>query len=140
MKKLLRIVYALDWLISLGTLALGLYWQNWWMVAGGILGLGLAYLKPAARIQAVLEKRFLASKRRVDDSTEVLAADAFYKKHLGDTTEAPETVAAPAPRTFRATLPAYSQVLLSASRHNALNPGHFNQAPHEEVSTNSRYF
>ena len=40
-----------DWALGAGSLAYGIYAQSWWWIAGGIIGLGLAWYDPGTRIR-----------------------------------------------------------------------------------------
>lgn len=127
MNKLLRIFVALDWLVGGLSIIVGLYLQNWWVVAGGVLGLLAAYFKPAVIIKAKLEKKFLRKKVKTEDSAVALAEDNFYAQVLG--AEAGDVVEpAPAlpqvPRAYPDPLPPYAGIYLSKNRHNQVLPQH----------------
>lgn len=124
MEKLFKLLSAMDWLVSGGSVAYGLYAQNWWYVAGGLLGLGLAYYRPSERIRAVIEKRFLHKKARTDDSAVAQAEDVFYASVLGQLQDASAPSVSTGPRHYHDTLPAYGRVLLSGSKHNQLRAEH----------------
>lgn len=125
MEKLFKLLAAMDWLVSGGSVAYGLVTQNWWYVAGGVLGLCLAFYRPSERIRAVLEKRFLRKKARTDDSAVAQAEDVFYASVLGQLQdESAPAAAATGPRQYHDTLPAYGRVLLSGSKHNQLRAEH----------------
>ncbi len=127
MQKLIKALSALDWVVGTLSLAWGLYSGNAWFIAGGALGLVTAYYKPAVRIQAALEKRFLRKKPANADNVKVQAEDAFYANMLGTDVETPATPAAvvAAAPDFTRTLPA-GPVLVNSSRHNLLKPTHLN--------------
>lgn len=124
MQKFIKALSALDWIVGTLTLVWGLYSGNSWFIAGGVLGLMTAYFKPAMRVQAALEKRFLRKKPNHGDSSKVQAEDAFYANMLGNDTAAPAP-AEPVAVNFSRALVA-GPVLVSGSRHNLLKPGHLN--------------
>jgi hypothetical protein len=127
MDKLLRIFVALDWLVGGLSILVGLYLQNYWVVAGGTLGLLAAYFKPAVIIKNKMEKKFLRKKKKTEDSDVALAEDTFYAQVLG-AEAAEKVVAAPAvpqaPRAYPDLLPPYAGVFLSKNRHNQVLPQH----------------
>lgn len=127
MDKLLRIFTTMDWLVGGLSIVIGLYLQNWWVVAGGFVGLAAAYFKPALIIKAKLEKKFLRKKAKTDDSAVSQAEDVFYAQMLGqqlpDEVVKQETVSLP-PRTYRDSLPPYAGIYLSGSRHNQVSVRH----------------
>lgn len=125
MDKLLRIFVALDWLVGGLSILVGLYLQNWWVVAGGVLGLLAAYFKPAVIIKTKLEKKFLRKKVKTEDSDVALAEDTFYAQVLGAEAGeaiAPAPVVPQVPRAYTDPLPPYAGVYLSKSRHNQVLP------------------
>jgi len=127
MEKLLSIFNALDWLVGGLSILVGLYMQNWWLVAGGALGLLAAYFKPAVIIKNKLEKKFLRKKAKTDDSGAALAEDTFYAQVLGSAAgevAEPEPVVPQAPRAYPDPLPAYAGIYLSSSRHNRVQLQH----------------
>lgn len=142
MEKLFKLLAAMDWLVSGGSVAYGLLTQNWWYVAGGVLGLCLAFYRPSERIRAVLEKRFLRKKTRTDDSAVAQAEDVFYASVLGQLQDESAPSVAAGPRHYHDTLPAYNRVLLSGSKHNQLRPEHVQKLALEPdvLSQAPRYF
>lgn len=130
MDKLLRIFTAFDWVLGSGSLLLGLYLSNYWLVAGGVLGLLAAYYKPAQRIKTRLEKKLLAGRKRTtDDSGQVLAQDAFYAQVLGtgsseDDAPSPAEAVSFVPRNYGGTVTSYGDVFLSGSKHNMARANH----------------
>ena len=117
----------MDWLVGGLSIVVGLYLQNWWVVAGGFVGLAAAYFKPAMIIKAKLEKKFLRKKAKTDDSAVARAEDVFYAQMLGqqnlDDAVAQEPVAL-SPRTYQDALPPYAGIYLSGSRHNQVSVRH----------------
>lgn len=116
----------MDWLVGGLSILVGLYLQNWWVVAGGFMGLAAAYFKPALIIKEKLEKKFLRKKAKTDDSDVAQAEDVFYAQMLGqplDETAVQETVTL-SPRTYRDALPPYAGIYLSGSRHNQVSVRH----------------
>jgi hypothetical protein len=112
MDKLLRIFTALDWLVGSVCLVTGVWTQNWWLAAGGLLGLVAAWYKPALRIKAVLDKKFVKKKTSSAETEAVLTEDLFYAEALkaaGPSEKADFTRVLP-------TGPAY----LTKSKHNIL--------------------
>lgn len=126
MDKLLRIFVALDWLVGGLSILVGLYMQNWWIVAGGALGLLAAYFKPAVIIKNKMEKKFLRKKVKTEDSDVALAEDTFYAQVLGaEESEVEPSPAVPlAPRAYPDPLPPYAGVFLSKNKHNQVLPQH----------------
>ena len=128
MNKLISYLSALDWLVSGCTLALGLYQQNVLLIGVGVLGLLLAWFKPAARVKAYLEKRFLRKKAVHSDTQAVLAEDAFYAQVLDDGALDPAPAVSDTPANFSANLPA-GALRFSGHRHNLVQARHLNLAP-----------
>lgn len=64
MKQLLRILSLVDYSVGIATLAYAAYAQSWLWAAAGILGLVIAWLKPAVRIRAWVERTFTPKRRR----------------------------------------------------------------------------
>jgi len=127
MDKLLRIFVALDWLVGGLSILVGLYLQNYWVVAGGALGLLAAYFKPAVIIKNKMEKKFLRKKVKTEDSDVALAEDTFYAQVLGAEAGdevAPAPVVPQVPRAYPDPLPPYAGVFLSKNRHNQVLPQH----------------
>jgi hypothetical protein len=122
--KTLKLLGYLDWVLGLGTIAWGLYFQSPLIAASGVLGLAVAYFKPAERIKARMEKRMLRKKTKPHDTASVLAEEAFYAKALGRT-DGPgiESVAPAAPVVVRGSLPP-SVAFISANPHNMVKPSH----------------
>ena len=125
MNKLLKLLSTLDWVMGAGSIALGIYWNNYWLVAGGVLGLFAAYYKPAMLIKNLLEKKFLRKNTGSSDTQKALAEDEFYAQMLQDevspvtaSVSTPEGQAGPVNygRSWQAGV-----VLLSGSRHNVLS-------------------
>lgn len=126
MNNLIKYFSALDWFLSGVTVALGIYQQNPYVIAGGLLGLALAWYGPAARIKAKLEKKFLRKKEKPSDTGAVLAEDAFYAQVLQTAPVAVKLVDTPSiPLNFSGNL-APGTLYLSANRHNAVQPRHLN--------------
>lgn len=128
MNKLISYLSALDWLVSGCTLALGLYQQNVLLIGVGVFGLLLAWLKPAARVKAYLEKKFLRKKTAQSDTQAVLAEDAFYAQVLDDDGAEPSPAVSDTPANFSANLPA-GALRFSGHRHNLVQARHLNLAP-----------
>ncbi len=125
MDKFLKIFNKLDWAMGGGTVVVGMYLQNWWLVAGGGVGLLAAWYKPAERIKRKLESKFLRKKTVTSDAQKVQAEDEFYAQ-MG-VAEAPLSTAEPVSETVSYTRSMRSgPVHLSISRHNVLKPEHFN--------------
>jgi hypothetical protein len=57
--KLLKVFGYLDYAVSAGALAYGLYAQSWLYIAAGLLGFVLAYLKPAEWLKNRLTSKFI---------------------------------------------------------------------------------
>jgi hypothetical protein len=129
MQKLIKLLSALDWVGSTIFVVVGLKQSNWWLVSGGVLGLGLAYLKPAERIRAALFKRFVhKTDKGVAMTEEHLEDEAFYAQILGATPELiPEEKPMGPSRTFASPAPAYGPTFVGPSKHNQLRPQHFGQ-------------
>lgn len=121
MKPLIRYLNRLDLVLSLGSLGWGLWFQNYWALAGGVLGLLMTWYNPAEKLQAKLQAKFLRKGPPPSDASALLAEDLFYRP-TGDATDsdaAPAEVPAPS-----ASLPTYSlgplppSVYLNPSKHN----------------------
>jgi hypothetical protein len=129
MNKLISHLSALDWLVSGSTLAFGIYQQNLLLIGLGVLGLLLAWYKPAARFKSHLEKKFLRKKVAQSDTGAILAEDAFYSEVLGAET-APDAILArgsETPTNFRGTLQP-GTLYFSSHRHNLVHNRHMNLA------------
>ncbi len=147
MTKVLRFFNYFDWFVACGTLLVGLYLLNGWVIASGLLGLALAWYKPAERIKKRLEKTLLRKPAKVEDSAHTQGEDAFYANVLGtagtasDGTDSPAAapVAAPsgAATAMAFGLRGYSSVRLSVSKHNQLSPEAFELGT---MSSETRYF
>lgn len=127
MSKLIQFFSALDWLVGSFSLALGLYSGNAWLIAGGAIGLVAAYFKPAVRIQAYLEKKFIRKKKPGEDSEVAMAEDRFYREMLGDGDEPLALADAAAParaRTFADAPVPYGPLYISQNKHNRLSRSH----------------
>jgi len=133
MDKLIRLLGTLDWLVAIGTLLVGLYLKNGWVIASGLLGLGLAWYQPARRIKAVLEKKFLRKMKPGELATaQVQHDEAFYAQVLGADESAAQAVpagealtAAPSRTYASAPLP-YRGMYIGRRKHNLLRAEHFN--------------
>lgn len=68
----------LDWFVGGAFLVVGLYVQNWWIVAGGIVGLLSAYYQPALYLKNKLEQKLLAKGAATSDNAITVAEEAFY--------------------------------------------------------------
>ncbi|MNR71537.1 hypothetical protein D3C71_21670 [compost metagenome] len=124
MEKLLRFLGALDWVVATGTLVAAAILQSWWLAAAGALGLCTAYLQPAKRIRAWIEKRFVRKPDNGAASTaQVQHDDAFYAQVLGQADELPVAAAAPK-RTYASPPVPYAGMRLSRSKHNRLRVEH----------------
>lgn len=131
MEKTLKLLSAFDWILSAGTLAVGLYLQNWLIVGAGCLGLLVAWYGPAARLKAYLAKRFLRKTGAVkNDSGAVAQDDAFYEQALA--TDAPTV--APAPTDYSRPMSG-GRVFLHGSAFNQLKAPHL-RLEHSEHSGN----
>jgi hypothetical protein len=42
---------AFDWLLGIASLGYGIYAHSWWWIAGGVIGLALAWYDPGTRIR-----------------------------------------------------------------------------------------
>lgn len=57
--KLIKILGYVDYALSLAVLAYGVYVQSWLYGVAGVVGLVIAYLKPAERLKVVLQKKLI---------------------------------------------------------------------------------
>lgn len=133
MDKLIRLLGTLDWLVAIGTLLVGLYLKNGWVVASGVLGLGLAWYQPARRVKAVLEKKFLRKMKPGELATaQVQHDEAFYSQVLGadespvQAEPAGEAQTARPARTYASAPLPYRAMLIGRRKHNLLRVQHFN--------------
>ncbi len=83
MDKFLKIFNKVVWLVAFGSLGAGLYLDNGWLLAGGVLGMGTAWYKPAERVKKVLEKKMLRKTPAPSDTHKVLAQDDFEPQQVG---------------------------------------------------------
>ena len=131
MNKLLNALSKLDWVLALGTLAYGAYHRDWLILSAGVLGVAVAWYRPADKVKVALEKYFLAKKRPKDDSAKLLQEEAFYAEALQETQSDLAAISEPegppsAPSAdFRRALGGYASVRLNPSRHNQLSPAAF---------------
>jgi hypothetical protein len=124
MEKLIRYLGALDWLLATGTVAVGLWLQNWLLVAFGIAGMLMAYLQPAKRVNAYITKRMTRKRDPSAASTaQVQQDEAFYQEVLGEVLTADAGGSTPA-RTYASAPVPYGPTYLSASKHNQLKRPH----------------
>lgn len=56
---------VIDWSLAIGTIAYGLYEQTWWIVAMGVLGLGMAWYNPASRVRGWIGSK-MTTRRKLD--------------------------------------------------------------------------
>ena len=81
MEKALKYLSLTDWLLSIGTLVVGAYLQNLYIIGAGVFGLLMAWYSPAKRIKAAMSKKFLRKTPQTrTDEVHVAADDAFYEK------------------------------------------------------------
>lgn len=80
-QRLLFIFNKLDWFVGAAFLVVGLIVQNWWLVAGGVVGLISAYFQPAAKLKDKLEQKLLTKAAVHSDNALTLAEDAFYANY-----------------------------------------------------------
>lgn len=134
MNKLLKILNKLDWAVGGGTLLVGLYLLNGWIVASGVLGLLVAWYKPAERVKKKLEAKFLRKKTVTSDVHKVQAEDEFYAQ-MGVTEPEPQSQPLPpANAVSYSNALSSGPVLISSSRHNQLKPDHLNLAASQATS------
>ncbi|KWU24752.1 hypothetical protein [Burkholderia cenocepacia] len=129
MDKLIRYLGTLDWVVAVCTLLAGLYFRNWWVVASGVFGVGIAYYQPAVRVKALLEKKFLRKMKPGELATSQVQQDeAFYAQVLGDENpaEAVEPVQPRTPRTYASAPIPYRGTFVGRRKHNMLKVEHFN--------------
>jgi len=133
MNKLLKILNKLDWVVGAGTVLVGLYLLNGWVVASGVLGLLVAWYKPAERIKKKLEAKFLRKKTVASDVHKVQAEDEFYAQ-MGVTEPELSQPKAPVTAVSYSNSLSSGPVLISSSRHNQLKVDHLNLAGAEAPS------
>lgn len=83
LNKLLFLFNKLDWFAGGTLLVVGLYLQNWWLVAGGVTGLLSAYFQPAAWLSQRLQEKILAKGVPLSENGVLTQEDEFYAQHLG---------------------------------------------------------
>lgn len=72
MQKIITFLSKLDYVVALGCIAWGLYYSDYWIVLAGVMGLFLAKLNLASRVQKRLEK-YLVKKKSTEDHSALLA-------------------------------------------------------------------
>lgn len=118
MSKLLKNISAIDWILSIGTILVGIYMQSSMLIAGGTLGLGIAWYNPAARLKAHLGKKFLRKTAARSDASSVAKDDQFYAEPALQAPAEPE--APPAVPDFSRGLTA-GALYLHSSPHNQIS-------------------
>lgn len=134
--KALKALNRLDWFVAAGTVAVGLYLLNYWVIGSGLIGLAAAWYKPADRIKARLEKKFLRKKTQPSDTAKTLQEDAFYAEMLGQAGDAGAAAGAePAkPADYRGNVP-LGALHLSQNPYSVVRYQHFNLAAATENRT-----
>ena len=139
MDKFIRFLGTLDWFVAIGTVIVGLYLKNWWIVASGVLGLAVAYYQPAMRVKGLLEKKFLRKMKPGElATTQVQHDEAFYAQVLGAESVAEPTVAVSAPRpprTYASPSLPYRGTFVGRRKHNMLKVEHFNMYTGKDGAT-----
>ena len=133
MERNFKLLVKLDWTLAICTIIVGLYLLDWLVLGAGVLGLGVAWYGPAARMKVKLEGHFLKRRAVRDDTVEVTAQDAFYAGVLGnpDPSVSVDAVQEPGiaqPADFSRAVAPYGPMRLGVSRHNQLKPASFNLA------------
>lgn len=128
MEKIIRLLGIVDWLVAIGSIAVGLYLKNGWVIGSGVLGLGIAYLQPAVWMKKKMEKWLVRKAKPGEVSTALVQHDeAFYADVLGNS-EPKVTVAAVSlpQRTYASPSLPYAGTYIGRRKHNLLRPEHFN--------------
>jgi hypothetical protein len=121
MDKLIRFLGIIDWLVAIGSIAVGLALRNWWIVASGTLGLGVAYYQPARIIKDKLEKYLVRKPKPGEVSTALVQNDeAFYAQVLGEQQEAAASPQVVVPRTYGSPVSGYAGTFIGRRKHNQL--------------------
>lgn len=122
MNTILRYLNKLDWILSGGTLLVGLYLLDWLIILAGLVGLVAAWYKPAERLKNRMQARMLRKRGPPQGPTDQDLGEDLY--HVAEPEQAEPSGPA---RSFRDGY-APVQVRLSPSRHNVLKANHFNLA------------
>lgn len=120
MKKLLRALNVFDWILGFGFIGAAFWLSDWRYAAAGVIGLLVAYFKPAKRFQAYVESRVVQRRNPTKHNTDQVAQEeAFYEAalNLADATETPA-----AKRTYADPAVPYRGTFLSRSKHNRMTP------------------
>ena len=114
---------ALDWLVALGTLSYGAYTGSLLWIAGGVLGLGMAWYNPGKRIKALIEKKMQRKTVPVTLKVDELAS-------LPAVAEARAAAEPAVPVSFgQSTSFSYGPQYPMANKHNALRGNWWNSYP-----------
>ncbi|MDO8416326.1 MAG: hypothetical protein Q7S87_08965 [Agitococcus sp.] len=134
MEKLLRLFAALDWFVGAVCVIMGLYLQNGWYLASGVIAFAAAWLKPAERVNRYLKAKFMRKKEVRNDSAIALAEDDFYDMLKDSAEPSPNSkseLLTYAPRLFT-----YPHVVISSFTHNKLKAEYLSL----KVSTTKLYY
>ena len=111
----------LDYVLSIGTLAFGLYFDNNYAIVGGVVGLFIAFVNPSKQVQSYISRKFIAKKKASASQLDALEArESFYSERLSEVNEAESVsiVQAPAIATFQSKVAPPSAVYLKVSSFN----------------------
>lgn len=124
MDTLLKFFNRVDWLMATACFIFGFYFSEPWLFLAGAISTFTAWYKPAERIKAKIEKRFLRKKTVHSDNNKLASEDEFYKSMGVTETGEDESAQAQAPvaLTYSATYLQSGPLRLHISRHNALSP------------------
>lgn len=117
MKKTLKTLKYVDWILGIGTILAGIVMGSKLIVGAGLLGLLVAWYNPAERVKQAIEKRMVRKgSSNVDHTAAAKADDALYE---GTEPAAVADVASPTAETPNYSAnPTTGKVYLHSSPHN----------------------
>ena len=119
---------TLDYLLSVGTLVWGGYSGSPWIIAGGCLGLVIAYINPAERVSALIKGKAVQRITRLENHSE--SASQAVELELLEPYSATKP-SAQLRTSYSKSLKPYRQIQLRAFKHNQLSESSFNHANRE---------
>ena len=114
----------LDWVVSIATIGYGVYSESTVWLAGGALGLALAWYNPGKRVKALIERKMA---RKATPATTPSLADELEALPPAAATESIPVV--PAMSFSEGTAFRYGPQYPMANKHNALRGGWWNSYP-----------
>jgi len=80
MDKFLTYLNKLDWALAIASFGLAYYFDQPWLYAASAIGLFMAWYKPANRIKAKVDSKFVQKAAAPTDADKLAADEAFYEE------------------------------------------------------------